>query len=98
MGISAARIYMLEDSPGKASALNLFLTQLTVNFFWSLLFFNARAYGFSLLWLLILWTLVFLMIRSFSKLDKKASWLQVPYLVWITFAAYLNGAVWLLNK
>lgn len=98
MGVSASRIYLLPDTRDRARALNLFLIQITVNFFWSLLFFNAQAYGFAFLWLLLLWLLVFLMIRAFSMLDVKAAWLQVPYLLWITFAAYLNAAVWLINK
>ena len=71
--------------------------QLVVNFFWSPIFFNAQAYGFALLWLLLLWILVFLMILSFRKTDPLAARLQLPYLLWLTFAAYLNAGVWYLN-
>lgn len=97
MGISAARIYLKPPSSEKQRGLNLFIIQLTINFFWSPLFFNARAYGFVLLWLLLLWILVLLMILSFRKTDKIAAWLQIPYLLWLTFAAYLNFGVWYLN-
>jgi tryptophan-rich sensory protein len=97
MGISAARIYTAPPSPARSRGLNLFIVQLVVNFFWSPIFFNARAYGFALIWLLLLWGLVLLMILQFRKVDKTAARLQIPYLLWLTFAAYLNYAVWQLN-
>ena len=97
MGISAARVYLAEPSGARSHGLNLFIAQLVVNFFWSLIFFNAQAYGFALLWLLLLWTLVLWMILTFRKVDPLAAWLQIPYLIWLTFAAYLNYGVWKLN-
>ena len=98
MGISAARIYRSAPSPERNKSLNLFLAQLIVNFFWSLLFFNAQAYGFAFLWLLLLWGLVLVMILQFRRADPLAAKLQIPYLVWLTFAAYLNLGVWYLNR
>ena len=98
MGISAARIWMAPPSADRSRGLNLFFTQLIVNFFWSLIFFNAAAYGFAFLWLLLLWILVLLMILSFRKTDLTAGKLQIPYLIWLTFAAYLNLGVWILNR
>lgn len=98
MGISAARIHMSEPSPNRSKGLNLFITQLVVNFFWSLIFFNAQAYGFAFIWLLLLWGLVFWMILAFRKVDPLAAKLQIPYLLWLTFAAYLNLGVWYLNR
>ena len=97
MGIGAARVSQTPESLPRSRALNLFIAQLIVNFFWSLIFFNANAYGFALVWLLLLWTLVALMIFSFRKVDPLAAWLQIPYLIWLTFAAYLNYQVWMLN-
>ena len=97
MGISAARIWLSEESPERSRGLNLFIAQLIVNFFWSLIFFNLQAFGFALLWLILLWILVAWMILTFAKTDKLAAWLQVPYLLWLTFAAYLNAGVWILN-
>ena len=97
MGISAARIWLLPPSDNRSRGLNLFLAQLVVNFFWSPIFFNTGAYGFALLWLLLLCVLVVLMILSFRKVDKTAALLQIPYLIWLTFAAYLNWGVWQLN-
>ena len=97
MGISAARIWLSPPSDNRSRGLNRFLAQLIVNFFWSPIFFNTGAYGFALLWLLLLWVLVVLMILSFRKVDKTAALLQIPYLIWLTFAAYLNWGVWKLN-
>lgn len=97
MGIGAARIAAAPDSPQRSRGLNLFVIQLIVNFFWSLIFFHAQAYGFALVWLLILWILVVLMILSFCRTDQTAALIQIPYLLWLTFAAYLNNGVWRLN-
>ncbi len=97
MGFGAARIYETAPSAQRTRSLNLYAVQLVVNFFWSLIFFNAQAYGFAVLWLLLLWALVLAMILSFRKADPLAAWLQVPYLLWLTFAAYLNIGVWILN-
>ena len=98
MGVSAARVWLSQPSQDRSNGLNLFVAQLVVNFFWSLIFFNAGAYGFAFLWLLLLWALVFAMILTFRKVDPLAAYLQIPYLLWLTFAAYLNFGVWYLNR
>lgn len=97
MGISLGRIWLAPDSPERTKGLTLFLFQLIFNFFWSIFFFNMQAFGFSFLWILGLWVLIGLMLRSFFKGDTLAAWLQVPYFLWVTFAAYLNYTVWQLN-
>jgi len=97
MGVGAARIYLAPASAARSRALLIFLIQLLFNFFWSIIFFNFQAFGFALIWLIMLWILILLMILSFRKVDKLAAWLQIPYLLWVTFAAYLNLGVWLLN-
>ena len=97
MGIGAARIWLSEPSQARSRGLNLFIAQLVVNFFWRLIFFNAQAYGFAFIWLLLLWVLVAWMTYTFSKTDKLAALLQIPYLLWLTFAAYLSAGVWYLN-
>ena len=97
MGVGAARIYLAPPSQARTNSLRIFLLQLAFNFFWSILFFNFRAFGAALVWLLILWGLILWMIVAFRRVDPLAAWLQVPYLLWVTFAAYLNGGVWLLN-
>ena len=97
MGISAALVWMTKDSAARSRGLNLYVTQLIVNFFWSLIFFNAQAFGFAAIWLLLLWVLVFLMIRQFYQVNKFAALLQIPYLIWLSFAVYLSISVWYLN-
>ena len=97
MGFGAARITLTPSSAGRSRGLNLMVTQLVVNFFWPLLFFNAGVYGFALLWLLLSWGLVLWMILVWRKVETLAAWLQIPYLLWLSFAVYLNTGVWYLN-
>ena len=97
MGIGAARVSLTPPTRERSQGLNLFVGQLVVNFFWSLIFFNLRAYGFALLWLGLMWVLIVWMILAFRRSDKIAAWLQIPYLLWVTFAAYLNWSVWTMN-
>lgn len=98
MGIGAARIYTSPASDARSRSLLLFFTQLAFNFFWSIIFFNFQNFLFAFIWLIILWGLILSMLLSFRKVDKIAAWLQIPYLVWVTFAAYLNLGVWILNR
>ena len=98
MGTGAARIWLAEPSKERSQGLNLFIVQLVVNFFWSPIFFNAGAYGFALIWLLLLWVLVAWMIATFYKVDPLAGLFQIPYLIWLTFAAFLNWGIWRLNR
>ena len=98
MGISAARISLTAPSEQRRKCLRLFVLQLGVNFLWSPIFFNWQKFGLALIWLLLLWVLALSMIRCFYQLDPPAAWLQIPYLLWLTFAAYLNFGVWMLNR
>lgn len=98
MGISAARVYLSPPSPERSRGLNLYVLQLIVNFFWSLIFFNAQAFLFAFFWLMFLWLLVLGMIFVFYRTDPLAGKLQIPYLLWLSFAAYLNLGVWYLNR
>ena len=97
MGISAYLIYK-SDSPDKGKALTIYGEQLLVNFFWTIIFFNMKTYLFAFIWLLVLIFWVILMIYNFYKINKKAAYLQIPYLLWIIFAAYLNLMIFILNK
>lgn len=90
MGLAAYRIYLKRP---KAEALKLYLIQLGVNFFWPILFFNLHCYWFSFFWLILLWYLVYLTVKEFTKIDMKAGYMLVPYLLWLTFALYLNLAI-----
>lgn len=98
MGAGAARIWRATPSAARTKALGVFWLQLGFNFLWSIIFFNFQAFGFAFVWLLALWGLILKMIFSFRKVDRTAAWLQIPYLLWVTFAAYLNLGVWFLNR
>lgn len=98
MGIGAARIYLAPASEARTRSLALYLIQLFFNFLWPVVFFNLQWFGFAFLWIIALWVLILLMIRSFREVDPIAAWLQLPYLIWVSFAAYLNLGVWLLNR
>ncbi len=98
MGIGSVIIYS-SNAPknDKSNSLLIYSLQLTVNFFWSLIFFNKRAFLFSFIWLILLLVLIVEMILSFRKIDKAAAFLQIPYLLWVSFAGYLNLAIYLAN-
>lgn len=96
MGVSSAIIYN-SNSNKKEDALFIYATSLVLNFFWSIFFFNLRNFVFSFIILLaLLFTIILTVIRYF-KINKVASILQIPYILWVTFAGYLNFAIILLN-
>lgn len=98
MGISSYLI--LTSGAGRAevqNALSVYAYQLAVNFLWPTFFFNFRWFFFSFLWLLLLIFLVAAMIREFYKISKPAAYLNIPYLIWLVFAGYLNFTIWWLN-
>jgi len=97
MGISAARIYVKTDGRIIGTGLVFYILSLMFNFFWTILFFNAKEFLFSFVWLIVLWILILLTILSYKKTDKIAAYLQIPYLIWVTFAGYLNYMIYLLN-
>ena len=97
LGVGAARIYLSPASPERSRSLLAFFIQLAFNFLWSIIFFNLQKFGAAFLWLVALWGLILWMIVAFRKVDPPAACLQIPYLLWVTFAAYLNFGVWLLN-
>ena len=97
MGISAARVYF-SGAPERSDALFLWATQLVVNFLWTVFYFRFEALLLGFFWLIFLIALVLLMISRFEHVSPGAGKLQLPYLVWLLFAAYLNFATWFLNR
>lgn len=99
MGISSYLIYNAEaEEQKKRQALFLYGAQLIVNLLWPIFFFLLDWYLFSFFWLVMLWILVFKMIKEFADISKIAAYLNIPYLLWLTFAAYLNLGIWWLNR
>lgn len=97
MGVGAAKIWRSESEKRRA-ALAVFFIQLAVNGLWSVFFFGMEARLFAFFWLVLLWALIWVMTVPFFRINRCAALLQIPYLVWVAFAGYLNLAVWLLNR
>ncbi|MDD6045222.1 MAG: tryptophan-rich sensory protein [Clostridia bacterium] len=96
MGIGAAMV-CLSGSSSKKKPLIIYGMQLLVNFFWTILFFMLEARLFAFIWLLLLLVLAIWMAVSFGRVHRTAGLLQIPYILWLMFAGYLNFAVYLLN-
>lgn len=97
MALGAARV-SLSNSLNKDNALSLYYIQLAINFTWSIIFFNAADYMFSLILIIMLLFMIIAMALSFAKSDKAAALLQIPYILWVSFASYLTYCVYVLNK
>ena len=86
-----------EDMVLIRSALKAYAVQLALNFIWPLVFFGAQMYLLAFIILIALWIAIFITLRRFSAFDETAGNLLLPYLLWVTFAGYLNFGVFLLN-
>ena len=100
MGVSSALVYLNLPKDGKSGRAGLFFYALSLffNFFWSIFFFNMRAYLFAFFWLLVLLALIVLTVVKYRRVSQVAAYLQIPYAVWVAFAGYLNIGIWILNK
>lgn len=98
MGAGAARVWTAKPGAARSRGLLLYWGQLTVNFLWTIIFFDLQAYGAAMIWLVLLWVLILWMLLTFWAVDPPAGKLQIPYLLWTAFAGYLNLGTWLLNR
>lgn len=98
MGISLYLI-LIENLHDKAVKIGLiiFSIQLILNISWSYLFFYLQNILFALFEIIILWCAIVLTIYQFRMINKKSAYLLIPYVLWVTFAAILNFAIWRLN-
>ena len=96
---AASYIVLCSGTPlyERRSALKLYAVQLVVNVLWPPIFFGLELYLAALAWLVLLWVLVLVTALRFRRISRAAFCLMAPYIVWLTFAAYLNFGVWLLN-
>ncbi len=98
MGLGAYLVFRNEDfGTERSTALGIYVIQLGVNFLWSIFFFRFRLFGVAAFTALILAVLVAAMVLSFRKISRTAAVLNIPYLLWSVFAAYLAFGVWILN-
>ena len=98
MGIALYLVVITRTREDKKPAIISFGVQLFFNFFWSIIFFNAQAYLFAFIWLLLLWVAIVLNIYFFNKINTISAKLLISYLVWVTFAGYLNLGIYILNR
>lgn len=98
MGVGMARVVLSVQSRERTNGMQIYLLQLAVNFIWSIVFFHLRSYLLALAVLILLLGLILWMIHRFRQVDKPAARLQIPYLLWVCFAAYLNAGIYLLNR
>lgn len=98
MGIAAFLVWRERANHPKARlALSLFVVQSVLNGLWSLLFFGLQSPGSALIEIGFLWVAIFATLVVFWGISRTAGMLFLPYLAWVSFAAYLNTAFWMLN-
>lgn len=99
MGIAAYRVWNADAHESrKRRALVIYAAQLIINFFWTIVFFNLGAHLAAFAMIVLLWLLIIACIVMFSHVDDTAGNLMIPYALWVSFAAYLNLGIYLLNK
>ncbi len=98
MGLASYMVYKsAAPQYKKNNALLFYGFQLFFNFFWSIIFFRWEMYLFAFVWLMVMWILIIITTVKFWDINKIAGYLMVPYLLWVTFAAYLNLGIYILN-
>lgn len=98
MGLASYLVLTSGEKPSQIKrALTLYGLQLLVNVLWPVFFFKFGWYLFSFLWLVLLWVLILATMALFYRISKPAAYLLIPYLIWVTFAGYLNWGIYRLN-
>ncbi len=103
MGVAAFLVWSsyakaTEDKKkGIRVALILFGVQLVLNALWSIIFFRLHSLGGAFIEIIFLWLAILATITAFAKISRPAAYLLLPYILWVTFAAYLNYGIWTLN-
>ena len=98
MGISFFLIWKQEASKERNRAILFFMLQLLLNFAWSFIFFYFNMIGLALFEIILLWISIVLMLVVFYKIKPIASYINIPYLLWVTFATVLNASYYFLNR
>lgn len=97
MGISFFMILQAPINEFRKMAIMIFCIQLILNFCWSFIFFKFQLLGSAFIEIILMWFSILSMIYVFQKINKTAAYLQIPYLLWVSFASILNGSIWYLN-
>jgi translocator protein len=97
MGLSLFLIWRSSPGVRRNQALVIFGAQLVLNFSWTFIFFHFRQPGWAFFEIVLVWIAVLAMILFFYRISKTAALLQIPYILWVSFASVLNGMIWWLN-
>jgi translocator protein len=97
MGVSLFIIWNQRASKARNLAILVFMIQLLLNFGWSFIFFYFNMIALAFIEIIMLWMSIIWMIILFYKIKPLASYINIPYLLWVTFATVLNGAYFFLN-
>lgn len=99
MGVAAFLVWRRGwGEPAVRRAAAAFVIQVILNAAWSAIFFGAHAPGWAFAEIIALWVTILITIFLFRKVSVAAAWLMVPYILWVSFASFLNLQVWLLNR
>lgn len=98
MGVSLYLILQTPKNELRKKSITIFVVQLFLNFWWSFIFFKFQYLGLALIEIITMWIYILMMIIYFQKIHKTAAYLQIPYLMWVSFATLLNASLWWLNR
>lgn len=97
MGIAAYIVWKKSSGKNRRIALGVYGFQLVLNTLWSIIFFGLQSPQWAFVEIIVLWLSIALTIALFARISKIAAWLLVPYILWVSFASYLNYSIWMLN-
>ncbi len=99
MGIASYLVFTSSAPQNEVgTALRAYTVQLVFNFFWSPIFFNLQSYLLAFIWLVLLLISIIITCILFFRISKPAGYLLIPYIIWVSFAGYLNLAIYFLNR
>lgn len=97
MGISFFLVWQLPPNESKNKAIKIYFVQLALNFAWSFLFFYFKNIGLALVEILVLWIAIMVMLVRMHRVKPLASYINIPYIIWVSFATALNASYYFLN-
>lgn len=98
MGVSLFLVWKSEPGQARNVAMGVFFVQLALNFAWSFIFFYSKMIGPALIEIIVLWNSIVIMILLFYKIQPLAAYINIPYLLWVSFASVLNASYFVLNR
>jgi translocator protein len=98
MGLAAFMVWRVGvHTKGVRKALIVFGIQLVLNALWSVIFFGLHNPGLAFIHIILLWLSILWMMLLFVKISRPAAIMLIPYILWVSFAAYLNYSIWVIN-